>query len=151
MSRLPRDWVIYSVLLLPMAALAADEPTIYRCEGARGGVTYSNSPCPTGTRAVRTVEREPTLAVAEPADKPAPSPASAGKIAPTKRSNFDPWIENQRLNDQIAQQRRACSELDRRIALHGRELNAAAPGRTASIELDLRRAQDEYRLHCSKQ
>jgi len=150
MFKLPRDWVFCSVLLLPMLSLAADEPTIYRCEGARGVVSYSNSPCPSGTRAVRTVEREPPLAVVEPPDKASSSGASDGKIAPSKRAKFDPWVENQRLNEQIAQQRRACAELDSRIALLSRELSAALPGRAASIELDVRRAQDEYQLHCAK-
>jgi hypothetical protein len=149
MFRLPRDWVFFSLILLPTLSVAADEPAIYRCEGARGVVSYSNSPCPPGTRAVRTVEREPTLSVAEPTDKA--TDASTGKIAPAKRASFDPWVENQRLNEQIAQQRRACVELDRRIALLGRDLGAALPGRAASIELDLRRAQDEYQLHCAKQ
>jgi hypothetical protein len=149
MPRLPRDFLLASTLLiLNTAALAADEPTIYRCETARGVVSYSNSPCPAGTRTVRTVEREPTLSVAEPADKP-PTGAAGGKIAPAKRK-FDPYVENQRLNEQIAQQRRACAELERQIAFHRRDLAAARPGSAASIELELRRAQDDFELHCAK-
>ena len=148
MFRLPREFLLGSALLLAASALAAEEPTIYRCETARGGVSYSDTPCAANTRTARTVAREPTLSVAEPADKTSSS-ASAGGIAPSKRS-FDPWIENQRLNDQIAQQRRACAELERQIALHRRDLAAALPGRAGSIELELRRAQEEFRLHCAK-
>lgn len=149
MPRLPRDFLLASTLVIcSTAALAADEPTIYRCESARGVVSYGNSPCPAGTRTVRTVEREPTLSVAEPADKPA-ADAASGKIAPAKRK-FDPYVENQRLNEQIARQRRACAELERQIAFHRRDLAAAAPGRAGSIELELRRVQDDFQLHCAK-
>lgn len=149
MLGLPRGFLLCPALAFAaLPALAEDEATIYRCESARGVVTYSDSPCPAGTRAARTVEREPTLAVKEPSDKAAPAPASAGKIAPGKRA-FDPWVENQRLNEQIAQQRRACAELERRVAFLRSDLAAAAPGRSASIELDLRRAQDEFRMHCA--
>jgi hypothetical protein len=151
MVKLPRAWVLCSALLLSaLPALGADSPTIYRCESARGVVSYSDSPCPAGTRTVRTVDREPTLEVAEPSDKATPSNASAGKISPAKRAPIDPWVEDQRLNEQIAQQRRACAELERRIAFHRGDLNAAVPGRAASIELELRRAQDEFQLHCAK-
>lgn len=149
MLRLPRDFLLASTLLVVnTAALAADEPTIYRCETERGVVSYSNSPCPAGTRTIRTIEREPTLSVAAPSDK-VPASAASGKIAPAKRK-FDPYVENQRLNEQIAQQRRACAELERQIAFHRRDLAAAAPGRGASVELELRRAQDDFQLHCAK-
>lgn len=148
MYRLPRELLFGSMLLLSLPAWAADAPTIYRCESARGVVSYSDTPCPAGTRSARTVEREPTLSVAEPADKAAAS-AAGGKIEPARRK-FDPYLENQRLNDQIAQQQRACAELERQIAFHRRDLAAALPGRAASIELELRRAQDDFRLHCAK-
>lgn len=151
MFRLPRDWVICSALLLSAASgVAADEPTIFRCESARGGVSYSNTPCPAGSRAARTVEREPAVEVPDASGKPESAKAPSGKIAPAKKETFDPWLENQRLNEQIAQQRRACAELDRSITFYQRDLNAAAPGHAASIELELRRAQDDYRLHCAQ-
>ncbi len=151
MFRTPRDRVILSALLLAAApAFAADEPTIYRCESARGVISYSDSPCPAGSRAARTVEREPAVEVPPATDKSAPAKAPAGKIAPAKKDAFDPWLENQRLNEQIAQQRRACAELERSIAFYRRDLDAAAPGHAASIELELRRAQDDYQLHCAQ-
>ncbi len=146
---LPRAFLLGPALLFTVAAAAtADEPTIYRCESARGVVTYSDTPCPAGTRSARTVEREPTLSTAAPADQ-APASASSGKIAPVQRK-FDPYLENQRLNEQIAQQRRACAELERQIAFHRRDLAAAAPGRAASVELELRRVQEDFQLHCDK-
>lgn len=149
MFELPRAWVFCSALLLPtLPVCAADAPAIYRCESARGIVSYSDSPCPAGTRTVRTVERDPTLEVTGASDKAATSPASAGRISPAKRTTIDPWVEDQRLNEQIAQQRRACAELERRIAFHRRDLSAALPGRAASVELELRRAQEEFQLHC---
>ena len=147
MLGLPREFLLCPALALAaLPAAAADEAAIYRCESARGVITYSDSPCPAGTRTARTIEREPTLAVKEPSDKA--EPASAGRISAGKRA-FDPWVENQRLNEQIAQQRRACAELERRGAFLRRDLAAASPGRAASIELDLRRAQDEFQMHCA--
>jgi hypothetical protein len=151
MFRLSQAWVLCPSLLLAAAAAFADEDSaIYRCESARGEVTYSNAACPAGTRTVRKVERKPSLVVPEPGDKSAAAPAAeAGKIAPAKTQPIDPWVENQKLNEQIAQQRRACAELERSIADDRRDLAAAAPGQAASIELRLRRAQDDFQLHCA--
>lgn len=151
MFRLSQAWVLGPALLLATtAALADDETVIYRCESARGEVTYSNSACPADTRMVRKVERKPSLVIPAPGDKSAPAPAAeAGKIAPAKAPPIDPWVENQKLNEQIAQQRRACAELERSIASDRRDLAAAAPGQAASLELRLRRAQEDYQLHCA--
>ena len=40
------------ILMLPLAAFAQ---TIQRCEGANKSITYSNSACPAGTKAVKAV------------------------------------------------------------------------------------------------
>lgn len=132
-------------------AVANDAPVIYRCESPRGQVSYGNSPCPAGTRAARAVDPEANTPIAAPSDKSAPADArAAGKIAPSKRATFDPWVEDRRLTEQIAQQRRACADLQRQISFLSRDLAGALPGTAASVELDLRRTQDQYLLQCGR-
>jgi hypothetical protein len=153
MFKLPQCRVLSSAFLLfsVLPASAADAPTIYRCESATGVVSYGNSPCPAGTRASRTLDNEPTLATPAADDKSVPSDArEAGKITPAKRGQFDPWVEDRRLSEQIAEQRRMCVDIERRVVFARRDLDAVAPGRAASAELELRRAQDQYQLHCAR-
>ena len=52
-------------LLLGTAWTTAAAQTVQRCEAADGKVTYSNSPCPDGTKSARQVNTTPPIAVEE--------------------------------------------------------------------------------------
>lgn len=51
--------------MLATAWTTAAAQTVQRCEAADGKVTYSNSPCPDGTKSVRQVNTTPPIAVEE--------------------------------------------------------------------------------------
>lgn len=59
-----RRGAILLFLLVTSGTHAAAE-TVQRCEAADGKVTYSNSPCPDGTKVVRQVNTTPPIAVEE--------------------------------------------------------------------------------------
>lgn len=52
-------------VLLLATALAAQAQGIQRCEDGRGGATYTNGPCPAGTKATRPVDTAPPVADAD--------------------------------------------------------------------------------------
>lgn len=51
--------------LLLATAGAAQSQGIQRCEDGRGGATYTNSPCPAGTKAARPVDTAPPVTDAD--------------------------------------------------------------------------------------
>lgn len=52
-------------VLLIALSLAAQAQGIQRCEDGRGGATYTNGPCPAGTKAARPVDTAPPVAEAD--------------------------------------------------------------------------------------
>jgi hypothetical protein len=143
------------VLLCAVALMAthtayAAEQEVFRCEGKDGRITYSDEPCPSSSRSVRKVDDAPPLAI--PSAKDAPRNArEAGAIGQRKNTaRFDSYVEDRRLEEQIAAQKRACDDLSRRLSYARRDLDAAVASQRASAELALRRIQDEHQLHCAR-
>jgi len=128
----------------------AETSLIFRCVSAAGKVSYSDSPCPKGVRAGSVLDRKPTLVVADGERPGAASARAAGQLVPGRRAALDPIAEDRRITEQIALQRRACEDLDGRIAFLRRDLAAAASGRAASVELELRRLEDQHQLNCPR-
>jgi len=133
-------------LALFACAVAAGEP-VFRCEGKDGKVTYSDAPCPSDSRATRKIEEAPPVSTTT-ASKVAPRNArDAGQIAQS-RGRADSTPETRQLDDQIDASRRECAELSRRVYYAKQDLEAASPNQRSTAELALRRAQDQFALHC---
>lgn len=140
---------------LGAACAAAAQSTVYRCEDGRGRVTYSDAPCPADARTARKLEGGPVLKVggAEEAAKADPTSIQRSVIrveSSRADENFNPVQEDEKLNAQIAAQRRACEALASRIRFLEIDLAAASASGRSSAELALRRAQDEYRVQCPR-
>jgi hypothetical protein len=134
------------------AARAADN--LRRCEDAAGHVTYSNEACPEGTSRERKVENRPAVEV--PRDAAAEKAAAGARpvgivpsAAPAARAVATPESEKE-----VAQEKRKslvarCDDLVRRIEYGQQDLLSAAPGERASVELGVRRLQEEHESLCA--
>ncbi len=139
--------------VLAAAPAAAADQTVFRCESKEGRVTYSDEPCPSGSRAARKLDESPPVVI--PAGKDTPRSArDVGQIVQSRTvSNSrrsDPYQENRVLDEQIAGQRRECAELARRVQYARQDVDAAVTGNRSSAELALRRAQDQFQLFCPR-
>jgi hypothetical protein len=138
------------------AAAASAQSVVYRCEDTRGRVTYSDTPCPATAKAARKLEPTTVLKVgadgeATRADAAGVETRLAGRLEPSRPSDdFDPVQEDQKLSAQIAAQRRACEAMAHRLRYLEHDVAAAAAGARSSLELALRRAQEDYRVQCPR-
>ena len=134
-----------AILGLALFACAVAAQPVFRCEGKDGKVTYSDAPCPSDSRATRKIEEAPPVSTAT---KVAPRNArDAGQIAQS-RGRADSTPESRQLDDQIDASRRECADLSRRVYYAKQDLEAASPNQRSTAELALRRAQDQFALHC---
>jgi hypothetical protein len=150
---------ILARLVMALAAASAAcgayaSENLRRCEDAAGHVTYSNEACPDGTSRERTVEARPAVEVPKDglADKSAPG-AKLGGIVPTgNAASRGPGSAE--TEQEIAQEKRKslvarCDDLVRRIEYGQQDLLTAAPGERASVELGMRRLQEEHASLCA--
>jgi len=138
-----------AVVLLALgagAAVAAD--AVFRCEGKDGRITYSDSACPADSRSARKIDEAPAVSGG---GKDSPRNAhEAGQIAESRAARLDPVQENRQLDEQIANARRECADLSRRVQYARQDLESAGPSQKATAELALRRAQDQFALYCPR-
>lgn len=137
------------------SATSAYGVDLRRCEDNSGHITYSNEPCPTGTTRERGVENRPAVEIPpektpdKSADK-APRTAKTGAIVPSASAPETPSPER---SQEVAREQKKsliarCDDLVRRIEYSQQDLLAAAPGERASVELGLRRLQEEHEANC---
>ncbi len=69
----------------------------------------------------------------------------------TTASNLTPAQQMEQLDLERARQRRACEQLERRLAFARSDVDGATGGQRASAELQLRRLQEDYLLQCPMQ
>lgn len=146
--------IFLTAVLAAAGAHAADN--LRRCEDAAGHVTYSNEACPEGTSRERKVENRPAVEV--------PHDAAAEKAAGNARAGIDgivptgapaahasPVAGGDKETDQ--EKRKAlvahCDDLVRRIEYAQQDLLSSAPGERASVELGVRRLQEEHESLCA--
>ncbi len=147
-------WVVVATALAGGGAHAADN--LRRCEDAAGHVTYSNEACPEGTSRERKVENRPAVEVPHDvaAEKAAlnaragmngivPSGPPATHSAPA--SGTDKESDQEKRKSLVAH----CDDLVRRIEYAQQDLLSAAPGERASVELGVRRLQEEHESLCA--
>jgi chromosome segregation ATPase len=101
-------------------AVAAFAQTVQRCETPEGKVTYSNTSCPTGTEAVRSIERDP-------------GPSAADQKAARERAQ-----QHSRELDKLERQRQKEEEKTAR-------LRAAADAKQAKKDADCRKLDERVR------
>jgi len=140
--------------LLCVAALApaAAADNLRRCEDAGGHVTYSNESCPSGTAHERSVENRPAVEVPrDGAGDRATAGLNGGSLVPSGHRADSHSPETAHEMDQ--EQRKAlvskCDDLVRRIEYGQQDLLSAAPGERASVELGMRRLQEEHETLCT--
>ena len=138
-----------AVLAVPATALAGAD--LRRCEDASGHVTYSNESCPTGTARERGVENRPAVEVPHDASERASATSRAGGIVPSAHPADARTPETVKEMDQ--EQRKAlvakCDDLVHRIEYGQQDLLTAAAGERASVELGVRRLQEEHESLCA--
>jgi hypothetical protein len=141
---------VAAMLILALLASALAAEPVFRCEGKDGRVTYSDSPCPSDSRAARKLDDAPPVSTNAGKDAPR-SAREAGQIAQTRTgANVDPMQESRQLDEQIAVSRRECVELSRSVQYAKQDLEAATPNQRSTAELALRRAQDQFALYCPR-
>jgi len=146
-------WLLAAGLALVAGQEAGARDELRRCEDAAGHVTYSNEACPTGTARERGVENRPAVEV--PHDGPAEKKAAlaskpAGIVpsavpAPVRTAEHEEEMAREQKKSLVAR----CDDLVRRIEYGQQDLLTAAPGERASVELGVRRLQEEYEANCS--
>lgn len=134
--------------MTPLAAGAREE--LRRCEDAAGHVTYSNEACPTGTSRERTVENRPAVEVRR--DGAGDNAAGhGGAIVPSARAaaSRDPASVKEMDQEKHRALVARCDDLVHRIEYGQQDLLTAAPGERASVELGIRRLQQEHASVCA--
>ena len=150
-ARVPaRVLTVLAAAAWALSAHAADN--LRRCEDAAGHVTYSNEACPDGTARERTVENRPAVEVPKDGGEKFTSGAKVGGIVPAGGARVSASADSEK---EIAQEKRKslvarCDDLVRRIEYAQQEMLSAAPGERASVELGLRRLQEEHEASCTK-
>jgi hypothetical protein len=136
-------------------ALAAAQPRaeeLRRCEDASGRVTYSNQACPTGTSKERPVELRPPVEV--PRDGGAEKATRTGVLkrsaAPDPGRDRSPETVSELAREQNKAQVARCDDLVHRIEYGQQDLLTATGSERASMELGVRRLQDEYQANCAR-
>jgi hypothetical protein len=143
-------------LLVPIAlslcAQAALAGPINRCEASDGRVVYSDEPCPSGTRRMRTVDQKPPVEVLKAASEShAQDAKSAGSLRREPTGTSGDRAHDQEAASEIRKLKLAeCDDLVRRVEYAQRDLNASAEGERASAELSLRRLQAEHESKCAR-
>jgi hypothetical protein len=130
-----------------LCAGAASAQTVQRCESPEGKVTYSNTTCPPGTEAVRTIERDPG---------PTPAEQKAARERAQQHSRELDKLERQRQKEEekaardraAAETRQAkreaeCRKLDARVRAARQELEAATLARRQALDRKLRIAEEQ--------
>jgi len=145
------------VMALAASASARAADNLRRCEDAAGRVTYSNEACPEGTSRERKVENRPAVEVPHAAaTEKAVTNAKAG-VGGIMASGVPPAAQRVPAAEddkETAQEKRKslvarCDDLVRRIEYGQQDLLSAAPGERASVELGVRRLQEEHESLCA--
>lgn len=150
--RILRRSCVAGALLLGLAA-GAQATTVYRCEDARGRITYADAPCPSDARKARPVDDSPPVLTrdAKGAARAEASPAP-GRIETTRApERASPLEIDRRLTDDLRAQIRECELQLRRLQFLQQDVDATTGAARSSAELALRRAQDDYRNRCPRQ
>jgi hypothetical protein len=137
------------------ASTAGAADNLRRCEDSAGHVTYSNEACPDGTSRERKVENRPAVEVPrDPATEKSALGARPGGIVPSGAPVGTRAPAVAETEQEVAQEKRKalvarCDDLVRRIEYGQQDLLSAAPGERASVELGVRRLQEEHESLCA--
>ncbi len=121
--------------------------SVRRCEDAGGRITYSNESCPSGTAHERAIEDRPAVEVPT---QPPGSGAVRGVVpsaapAPDRNPEHLREVEREQNKSRIAR----CDDLTRRIEYGQQDLIATTDPERASVELGVRRLQEEHKNNCA--
>lgn len=112
------------ILLLGALAADASAQTVQRCEDSSGRPTYTNGPCPAGTRAARPVDTAPPV-------------QDADAKAARERARAD--LERA---DALKREEARADSQTRAVAERQRKADAAQADRCARAQRDLARARE---------
>jgi hypothetical protein len=141
---------IGGLLALTLGAPAAAD--VRRCEDGNGRVTYSNEACPTGTAKERPVEQRPAVVVPHDGAGEKATHNGVMKRSETNGVALDRTPEH---NLEISREQNKalvarCDDLVHRIEYSQQDLLTASGPERASVELSVRRLQDEYQANCAR-
>lgn len=130
-----------------LCAFGAAAQTVQRCESPDGKVTYSNTTCPAGSEAVRSIDRDPG---------PTAEEQKAARERAQQRSRELDKLERQRVKDEektarlrsaadAKQARRdaECAKLDAKVKAARAELDAATLAKRQALDRKLRAAEEQ--------
>jgi hypothetical protein len=142
---------LFAALIL--AVVSAQAQTV-RCESRDGKVTYANTACPDGSKAVRTLPE---------AGDPAPEDVRAARerlkqdkdrvtqIDRARRTEEEQAARARALRDkEQAEQDRACRKLALQVAQIREDLGRAAFNRRDALERRLQRLSEQHAADCGK-
>jgi hypothetical protein len=133
-----------------MAAAASAQP-IQRCEGPDGRVTYSNTNCPGGTRAVREVDTSPAVTGSEQKAARDRAQRDAKALGEIERSRTAEEKAQQRLLDKAHARNQQCDKLRLRAELAHDDLDAEkVSSKRPPLQKKYERAKKEYEATCPK-
>ena len=140
-----------ALLILALAGAGAAAQTV-RCEGPDGKVTYANSACPDGTRAVRTLPPldPPTAADARSARERARADQQQVQRIEQQRQAEDAERARRRAVEAKQEERRAaqCRRLAQRLRDAEQALERSALKSRASAEARVRKAREQHAAEC---
>ncbi len=141
---------LVAVLLAGLTSPSAR--AVQRCESAQGTVTYSDAPCPPGTRAVREVDAAPAPVPSDQkaARERAARDSKALQEAQARRRAEEAEAQRARANAlKLAQKKQfECRQLEQRAAAARDDLARAPLNRRELAERKVRAAQDKHDLAC---
>jgi hypothetical protein len=143
-----------AVLAAMVLAAASAQAQTVRCESRDGKVTYANTACPDGSKAVRTLPD---------AGEPAPDDVKAARerlkqdkdrvtrIDRARRAEEEQAARARAVRDkQQAEHDRACRKLAVQVAQMREDLGRAAYNRRDALERRLQRLSEQHAADCGK-
>jgi hypothetical protein len=132
---------------------AAARGDVRRCEDSEGRITYSNESCPSGTARERPVEERPAVEVTR--DPGSEKALHAGTLKRAASGEASAELHNPERAQEVAREQNKalvarCDDLVRRIEYSQQDLLSASGAERASIELGVRRLQQEHEATCVK-
>jgi predicted S18 family serine protease len=136
-------FVAATVLCAPIAL----GQQVQRCESPEGKVTYSNTPCPEGTQAVRKIESEPgpTAAEQKAARERAQQHSRELDKLERQRQKEEEKAARERASADSKQAKRdaECRKIDARVQAARTEYEAATLAQRQQADRKLRLAEDQ--------
>jgi Domain of unknown function (DUF4124) len=136
----------------PPVQTQGGRPLVNTAVPPEGAVAKADNQSPgTGAAKAPAVKSDPAKDRAKDAAPASATAAGGTAIRLGTAANLSPAQQMEQLDQERDRQRRACDQMERRIAFARNDFESATDGRRASYELQLRRLQEDYLVQCPMQ